>query len=157
MSIAVDQSRLRRVVDAVLPERALDITQATMILQIAQLAAGVDLHEDPAEQATLQAIAQHVFSIVGVRADDVQPIPPVPDEDARSVWLGAIAAQLESRGARELAYALAFLVSVSDLELTPVETAALEEFQHALGLDHRRATDLIILLSDIVEAGDGAR
>lgn len=154
MSIAVDQTRLRRVVEAVLPERRLDVTQATMILQIAQLAAGVDLDDDPAEQATLQAVAQQVFSIVGVKPDEVLPIPPLPDEDARAVWLRAIAAQIKTRGARELAYALAFLVSVADLELTPLERTTLEEFQNALGLEHRRAMDLVILLSEIVAADD---
>lgn len=155
MSIAVDQTRLRHICEAVLPERNLDVVEATRILEIAQLAAGVDLDEDPAEQATLQAVAQHVFAIVGMKSEDVRPIPPLPDEEARSVWLDALAAQLHTRGARELAYALAFLVSVSDLKLTPEETAALEEFQHALGLDYRRATDLVILLSEIV-AGDDA-
>lgn len=154
MSIAVDQTRLRRVVDAVLPDRRLDLAQATMILQIAQLAAGVDLDEDPAEEATLHAVAQHVFSLVGMKPDEDSPIPPLPDEDARAAWLRALASQLETRGARELAYALAFLVSVADLELTPVEKTALEEFQHALGLDHRRATDLVVMLSEIMAAGD---
>lgn len=156
MSIAVDQTRLRRVVEAVLPEKTLDVAEATMILQIAQLAAGVDLEEHPAEEATLHAVAQHVFSMVGMKPDEDAPIPPLPDEDARAAWLRAMASQLETRGARELAYALAFLVSVSDLELTATETAALEEFQHALGLDHRRATDLVVMLSDIVAAGDTA-
>lgn len=155
MSIAVDQSRLRQIVETVMPSRELDPAEATTILQIAQLAAGVDFDdEDPAEEAVLLSVAQQVFSLVGTKPDDVLPIPSLPDAEARAEWLAALAAQLDTRGARELAYALAFLVSVADLELTPAETRALEEFQRALGLDDRRATDLVITLSEIVAAGD---
>jgi tellurite resistance protein len=72
--------------------------------------------------------------------------------DARRARIGTLADQLESRRARELAYAFAFLVSVADVKLTPQETAALEEFQHALGLEYSRATDLVVLLTDVVAA-----
>lgn len=160
MSIAVDQSRLRSIVHTVMPGTKLGRSEAATILQMAQIAAGVDLDpttdEDPAERATLQAIAQHVCSMVGLPREEVLPIPPVRDEHVRLSWLSSLASRLETRGARELAFSLAFLVSVSDLQLTREETAALEDVQRALELDHRRATDLVVLLSEIVAGGDTA-
>ncbi|HSK01580.1 MAG TPA: hypothetical protein VK932_10085 [Kofleriaceae bacterium] len=156
MSIAVDQTRLRRIVEALRVGETLDRAGALTILEIAQLAAGVGPEDDPAEHATLQAIAQHVGSLVGTKPGELLAIPQLPDEDARAGHLALLASQLHTRAARELAYAIAFLVSVADLQLTPAETAALEEFQRALGIDDRRATDLVVLVSEIVAAGDSA-
>ena len=48
---------------------------------------------------------------------------------------------------------IAFLVSIADLELVPAETSALEEFQFALGIAHRRAMDLVVMLAEIIEGG----
>jgi tellurite resistance protein len=156
MSIAVDHSRLRRIIETVLPGATLDRAEATTILQIAQLAAGIELDqardEEPAERAALRAIGQHMCSLVGVPPEEVLPIPAAPDDDIRSAWLSSLAARLETRGARELAFALAFLVSVADLELSPDETSALEDVQRALALDDERATDLVVVLSEIVAA-----
>jgi tellurite resistance protein len=156
MSIAVDQTRLRRIVETLRAGEALDRAGAMTILEIAQLAAGVGPEDDPVEHATLQAVAQHVGSIAGMKPGELLAIPPLPDEEARAGHLALLASQLPTRAARELAYAVAFLVSVADLELTPAERTALEEFQHALGLDYRRATDLVVLVSEIVDAGDTA-
>jgi hypothetical protein len=153
MSIALDQSRLRRIVDAVLQGERLDRSEAATILEFAQLAAGVDLDEDPAELAVLQAFAQHIAPILGERPDDTRPIPPLPDEDARLHWLGALAAELDTRGARELAFVLAYLVSVADLAMSPLETTALEEVQRVLGVDERRATDLVVFVTETVAGG----
>lgn len=156
MSIAVDQTRLRRIVEALRAGESLDRAGVMTILEIAQLAAGVGPEDDPAEHATLQAIAQHVGSIAGTKPGELLAIPQLPDEEARSGHLALLASQLPTRAARELAYAVAFLVSVADLQLTAAETAALEEFQRALGIDDRRATDLVVLVSEIIDAGDSA-
>jgi hypothetical protein len=146
MGIAVDQSRLRRIVEHLVPRESIDRVQATTLLEIAQLAAGADQREDPAELAMLQSVAQQI----GLKPGEIRPIPPVPDEEARVSWIRALAAQLETRSARELAFALAFLLSVADLELAALETSALEEFQRALDVEDRRAIDLVIFLTETV-------
>jgi hypothetical protein len=151
MSIAVDQTRLRRITENILAGSTLGRTEVVTILEIAQLAAGVEPTDDPTAHATLQAVAQHVGSAGGLKPGELQEIPRMPDE-ARGAYLGSLASQLDTRAARELAYAVAFLVSVADLRLTPDEKTALEAFQHALGLDHRRATDLVVLVSETVAA-----
>jgi tellurite resistance protein len=148
MGIAVDQTRLRRIVESFLAGSSLDRAQATTLVQIAQVAAGADLRDDPAEQALLHAVAQHV----GLKPGELLPIPPLPDEEARLEWIGALSKDLRTHPVRELAFALAFLMSVADLELVPAETEALEEFQRALGVDHRRATDVVVLVTEIVAA-----
>ena len=149
-SIAVDQTRLRRMVQTILAGHRLNRNEATTVLQIAQLAAGADHTERPAEHSVLQAIAQHVNSLVGGEAEELSAIPPLDDRDARISWFRAVAAQLPCRAARELAFAMAFLVSVSDLELESTEHESLEELQHVLGVDDRRATDLVVHLTAIL-------
>lgn len=119
MSVAVDQTRLRRIAEAVLAGKDLSRTEAVRILSIAQLAAGIEPEADPAEHAALQAVAQQVGARVGMKPGELLPIPWLPDEETRRAAIEALAAQLETRAARELAYALAFVVSVADMELTP--------------------------------------
>lgn len=152
MSIAVDQTRLRRITEAILGGEHLNRTQASTLLEIAQLAAGVENDDNPAEHSILQAVAQHIAGMVGLKTGEVLPIPPLPDEEARAHWLGSLASCLATPRVRELAYAVVFVVSVADLELTELERRALEQFQHALGLPHRRATDLVVCVSEIVAA-----
>ena len=152
MSIAVDQQRLRRIIEVLLPSRTLDRAEAITMLQFVQLAAGIDDTDDPLEHSIIQSIAQAVCGLAGVRTGDIRAIPPLDDDLARLSWLARLGRQLPSRAARELTYALVFLTSVADLRLTPAERDALEDFQYALGLDDQRATDLVVFLTEIVAA-----
>jgi hypothetical protein len=154
MSIAVDQHRLRRIVETILPGGTLDQREATTMLQFVQLAAGVDQVDDPIEHSIMQSIAQTVSGLAGLRVGEILSIPPIEDEHARRQWLERLGAQLTSGGTRELTYAFVFLTSVADLQLTSTERDALEEFQHALRLDHRRATDLVVFLTSVVAADE---
>lgn len=155
MSIAVDQTRLRRIVETILAGESLNRAEASTVLQIAQLAAGADDTEKPAEHAALQAVAQHIYSLVGLKLPEVSAIPPLPDHDARVSWFRALSAELKTRPARELAFAMAFLVSIADLDLRRDEHESLEELQLALGVDHRRATDIVVQLSETVASSQG--
>jgi tellurite resistance protein len=150
MAIAVDQSKLRIIVQSILAGERLSRSEAEMILEIAQLAAGADDAEQPMEHAVLQSIAQHVSSLVGLRSDEISAIPPLSSYEARMSWFRALSSQLTTRAAHELAFAMAFLVSVADLELQDSERERLEELQHALGVDDRRATDIVVRLTETV-------
>ncbi len=156
MSIAVDQTRLRRIVETILGGKALDRGEVLTVLEIAQLAAGVGPEDDPEEHAALQALAQQISAIAGLRTGELFAIPQIAEEAPRTEHLRLLAAQLASRAARELAYASAFLVSVADLQLTALEKTALDGFQRALGLDDRRATDLVVFVSEVVAAETAA-
>ncbi len=154
VSIAVDQTRLRRILREILPDRSLAPNEAHAILQFVQLAAGLDSDDQAQEHMVVQAIVQLVRSVSefepGLEPDELLPIPTLPDDDARLHWFGAIAKQLRSHGARELAYAFAFLVLVGDLVLTTEEHTGLEELQRVLEIDHRRATALTVCVTEIV-------
>jgi hypothetical protein len=150
MSIAVDQTKLRRIIDSIVANEDLNRNEVTMVLQIAQLAAGSDDVERPIEHSLLQAIAQRVGALVGIKPDELSDIPRIDDDDARLSRLRALAAELHTRAARELAFAMAFLVSISDLDLAAVERTDLEELQHAIGVDDRRAMDLVVQLTETI-------
>lgn len=150
MGIAVDQPRLRQIIEALLPTRNLERSEAITILQFVQLAVGVDSVEDPIEHSIVQSIAQRVTELAGLRVGDIQGIPPLDDDRARLAWFQRLGRQLPSRETRELTYALIFLTCVADLRITPAEREALEEFQQALGIEQQRATDLIVLITEIV-------
>lgn len=136
--------------ETILVGENLQRNEALTVLQVAQLAAGADGTEQPAEHAILQAIAQRIYSHVGLKPGEVSAIGKLHDYDARMSWLRALAAGLESRSARELAFAMAFLVAVSDLELRYAEHESLEELQLVLGVDHRRATDIVVQLTETI-------
>jgi hypothetical protein len=155
MSIAVDQTKLRRIIDTILAGEELDRNEAAMVLQIAQLAAGSDDVERPAEHALLQAIAQRVYGLVGIQTGELCAIPRIDDRGARLAWFRAIAAELHTRAARELAFAMAFLVSISDLELVAIEHTNLDDLQEAIGVDDRRAMDLVIQLAETIASEPG--
>lgn len=148
--IAVDQSKLRRIVDSILGDEQLSREEASSVLQIAQLAAGADDIGQPVGHAVIQAIAQRICSLVGLEPAELLAIPPIRGFDARMSWYRALSSMLQTRAARELSFALAFLVTISDLELRPAERELLDELQHALGVDHRRATDIIVQLAEIL-------
>jgi hypothetical protein len=155
MSIAVDQTRLRRISSALVVGETLDRAQALAIVEIAQLAAGAEPDEDPQEHTILQAAVQHICSLAGLELDEVMAIAQIPDA-ARHARFDTLGRQLATPGTRELAYAVAFLVSVSDLELSPTESSDLEELQRVLHVDHRRATDLAVFIAEAVAAEDAA-
>lgn len=152
MAIAIDQAKLRRIADEILQGEQLDRGEVSQVLTIAQLAAGADHDEQPAEHALLQAIAQHILSRIGLKLGELYAIPPLETPEARIEWFRALSAGLKSRAARELAFAMAFLVSIADLELVGSEHECLETLQQALEVDHRRATDLIVMLTEMIAA-----
>jgi tellurite resistance protein len=157
MSIAIDQTRLRRIVERLAPGLTLTRDEGETILQIAQLAAGADEESHPQEHAVLQQVAQHIGSAIGIDVGELHMIPKIPDEEARAGRLERLANRLDARRTKDLAYTFAFLVSIADLELVPAETKALEEFQLALGVSDRRAMDLVVMLSEIIEGGHAPR
>ena len=84
MSIAVDQTRLRRITLRIAPGVSPTRAEGETILQIVQLAAGADEESHPQEHMVLQQIAQHIGSMVGLELDELHMIPKVPDEEARA-------------------------------------------------------------------------
>src|SRR5262249_7440662 len=125
------------------------------VLQLAQLAAAIDLEEDPAEQSLLRSLTTRLCAATGVPPDSVPLLSPIPtDDEERAAQIAALVLRLPTTGARDLAFALAYLMIVSDLELAPVEDALMQQLQRALTIPPERASDLVDAIARIVTPGE---
>ncbi len=144
MSIDLDPAMFRQILDLMPP---LDRRELPAVIAIAQLAAAVDLSDDAAETALLDQL----YAIAGITPDSVPPLSPVPtDREERATRIAVLSHLLASQGSRELAYALAYLLSVSDVEISPVEIKLLDELAQRLGISAARANELVDAVARIV-------
>ncbi len=154
MSIELDDRTFGRLLDIVMPGRTPAATETSTILQIAQLAAGVDLDEDVDERGLLGTLTRQLCATAGIPLESVRPLSPLPiDAEERTARIASLAAGLATTSARELAYIVAYLLIVSDLELAPVETELLDGLRAALRVEDRRASELAAEVSELVTPG----
>src|SRR3954471_4178901 len=90
--------------------------EALAIVDVARLAAAADKKTDLSEQVVLLALTKIVCEMAGMTA---MPDAPKAIDPKRLMEIGE---QLVPQGARELAYASAFLIMVQDLEVTKEES-----------------------------------
>ena len=115
------------------------------ILKIAFLTAEIDLDEDPDELQLLRTACRMLFQLAGYPPEQLPIVSPLPlpeDPEARSACIHDLAQRLPIEGARELAFGIANLFVVEDLELAPIEQAFLEELRRELHIDPARAAEL---------------
>jgi hypothetical protein len=150
MAIELDDARFRKIIDATLVDR-IDASEIRAVITVAQLAASIDLDDDPGEQALLGALTHRLCELGGIDADSIGPLSPVPtDDEERAACLERLAPELASPGARELAYVLAYLMIAVDLELAPIEAVFLDELLRKLHIAPERAGELVEMVSEIV-------
>ena len=124
------------------------------IVQLGYLAAEIDLDDDPDEAALLGALGDHLWRAAGSAPEPVGLVTPVPlDREERLAWVDALAGQLHTTSGRELAYVVAYMLTIVDLELAPVEGKLLDELRRALHLTEPRAADLVATAAEIVTPG----
>jgi uncharacterized membrane protein YebE (DUF533 family) len=111
--VALDLSKLRDTLQAIHAE--LTPTQANAIVDIARFAASADGRMDINEMGTIAQVAKVVMGMAG------QPDVVVPAQPITAARLSELGHQLQSAGARELAYAAAMLVVHADRKLTDSE------------------------------------
>jgi hypothetical protein len=117
---------------------ALTADEAKAILDITRRAAAADNRTDIAEMTMLLRLKDYVSQL----ADEVSlPVTGTVDR--------VIASDL-SRGARELAFACAYLVMDQDLSLVDEEKALASTLGAELGLDGARMTELIATIDSLV-------
>lgn len=147
----LDDTTTDRLLEAILPPgTALTAGDATTILRLGWLAAEIDLREDRDELGVWSSLVRRFSAKTGSPAA-VAPVSPVPEGDEeRAARIGELAAQLATRAARELAYALAYLLAVADVELAPVEQTFLDQLRRALSIDEARAAALVATAAQIV-------
>lgn len=151
----LDAVTFRTLAKQLLPPRTtLSADEATAVVQIAELAVGVDLEVDVDEHALLQQVKRHVCAIGGISPDDVPEVSPLPlDGEERRAWCERLAGPLVTTGSRELAYVLAYLVVAGDLELAPVEGSLIDDLQHALELSDARADEIVEAAAELATPG----
>lgn len=151
MAIQLDDAMFQQLLDATLGSARIEPREARAVIAIAELTAAVDLDETPAETTLLGAFADRLCERARIELATIRPLTEIPtDEQERLEALAERARLLVTRGARELAYAAAYLVVVADLELEPLETQFLEDIRVTLDIDPRRAAELAELAAQIV-------
>lgn len=150
MHFFMDRAFVREILgsDRLLPE------DVRTIMRIVYITTHVDFDQDVAEREALQEIAGCLWDVAGVDAEAIQVVSPLPldDYERRNVIRG-LAAQLPTRGGREVAYVASYLAATADRELAPVEGKWLDEIQHALGIADERAADLAATGAESITPG----
>ncbi|HEX7839787.1 MAG TPA: hypothetical protein VF469_20065 [Kofleriaceae bacterium] len=155
MAIEIDDAKFQQILDVTLGSQRLGPHEIRTVLLVAQLAAAVDLDDDPAERTTLQALTSRLCAWGGISPDSVPLLSPVPmDEEERAARIATLVRALRTTGARDLAFALAYLIIVADLELAPIEDSVLQQLQRELTIPGERASDLISAVAAIVTPGE---
>lgn len=141
--MSIDASRFSDAIRSI-HTGTLSEADAETIVALAQLAVDADGREDADEIATFFAIGKAVYAYAGINDTPTPTFAADEDDDER---LASLAKQLTTPAAKELAYAVAFVMAVSDIDLAPEEGAMVEALREALGLDEDRAADLAATVS----------
>jgi hypothetical protein len=151
----VDETIFRAIAMRLLPaSTTLLPDEVVALVHAAQVASGADLVENREEQTVAEMLINDLCQMMHVNAASISPASPLPvgPEEQRD-WAVRIAGALMTFGANELAYVMAYLVTVADLHVPPAESEFLEELRYALDLTRERARDLAIEVSSMVTPG----
>jgi tellurite resistance protein len=122
--------------------------EAKAVAGIAQLVAGADDKEDEEETAVLQEIIDHLSAFAGLAV--AIPTVQANDDYERLEKIREVGARLPTAPSRELAYALAYAVSISDMDLAPAESEFLADLAVAIGISDDRADELASIVGQAV-------
>jgi tellurite resistance protein len=131
------------------PASKLTAPEAELVVAIAQLAVAADRVEDPDESALFNQLAGHIYQHANVKTTP-PTLGPVEDADQRLDHLRSHAAQLQGKASAALAYAVAYILAISDMDLDPDEGEMLDVLCEALGLDEEKADDLLPVVSELL-------
>ena len=133
-----DDSRYRAAIKLIHPG-ALSEADADAVIAIAQLTVDADGREDAEEIKKYFAIGKAIYSHAGLESS---PTPTFADHEEDDDRLRTLAGLLSTPAAKELAYAVAFMMAVADTDLAPEEGALVEALRDALGLTEDRANEI---------------
>lgn len=154
MSIDLDARTFGRLITAVAPGEPPTPSEIRTILLIAQLAAEIDLDDDEAEVGLLASLTRQLCALGRIPRSSVPVLSQVPtDAEERHAQITALARQLGTQRACELAFVVAYLLVVVDLELAPVEADLLVDLRTAFGLPPERADALAGEIAELVTPG----
>ena len=135
----------------VAPEHQAPISppEAELIVAIAQLAVAADRIQRGDERSLFDTLAHHVYAHAKL-ATTPPTYAPLDDDDQRIDHLRTHAAQLHGKPAGALAYAIAYILTIADLDLAPAEGDFIEILREALALDEDKSDELIAAVSEII-------
>ena len=132
------------------PDRGkLTAAEAELVIAIAQLAVAADRVEDPDEKALFHQLAGHIYEHASVSTTPPS-LGPVEDAERRLDHLRSHAAQLKGKPSAALAYSVAYILAISDMDLDPDEGLMLEILREALALDEAKADELLPVVSELI-------
>lgn len=152
----IDAEQYAKIVQAAFadaPDTTLTPAQAELVIAIAQLAVAADRVEDPDEQALFAALAEHVYAHAKLKTT-APTLGPVDDEEQRIEHLQSHAAQLRGTPAAALAYSIAYVLTIADLDLAPEEGELLDLLVEALGINPERGDDLTAAVAEAITPTD---
>jgi hypothetical protein len=123
--------------------------EAELVVAICQLAVAADGVEDADEAALFDTIAAQVYAHANA-ATTPPTFHPLDDQEQRRDLIKSHAAQLAGKPSAALAYALAYILAIADLDLAPEEGEFIEDLGDALGIDPDRADELIVSITEII-------
>jgi tellurite resistance protein len=138
-----DDSRYRAAIKLIHPG-ALSEADAETVVAIAQLTVDVDGREDAEEISKFFAMGKAIFSHAGF---ENSPTPTFAGDEEDDERLRALAGQLSTPAAKELAYAVAYMMAVADTDLAPEEGALVDALRETLGLTEDRADEIAASVS----------
>jgi hypothetical protein len=146
--MTIDAAQLRTALQAIHPGK-LAVADAETVIALAQMAVDADGQEDAEEIKLFFAVGKAVNELAGLTDT---PTPTFADDDDDRIE--KLASSLATKEGRELAYAVAHLLSVVDVEISPAEDDLLTTLRGALGLGDERADELAAQLSAAITPMD---
>lgn len=130
----LDDSKLREALKAIAP--AVSPAEAAAIIDIGRFAASVDGRMDMSEMATVARVSKIIHAMSG------EHDAPVPSTQMAAGWLVDISKRLPAQASRELAYAVAHLIVITDGKITSEESELRTKLSEALRIPADRARSL---------------
>jgi hypothetical protein len=137
-----DETRYRAAIKLIHPA-ALAEADAATVVEIAQLAVDADGREDAEEIKNFFAMGKAIYGHAGLETST----PTFIGDDEDDEHLRNLAGKLSTPAAKELAYAVAFMMAISDIDLAPEEGALVDALRDALGLTEERADEIAATVS----------
>jgi len=144
--MTLDTGRFREILTPIHPGKV-SPTDAEVILELAQLCIDSDGREDADEITTFFALGKAVFSMAGLEGT---PTPTFMGGDEDNERMRELTAQLSTTPGKELAFACAHLLSISDVDIAPEEDAFIAALRDSLAITVERGDEIAAQLNAAV-------
>ncbi|HEY4059117.1 MAG TPA: hypothetical protein VGM39_21020 [Kofleriaceae bacterium] len=142
----VGQGQLKELVKALHPGK-LSAVDAEAIVELTQLALDADGREDSDEIKTFFALGKAVFGLAGMGDAELPTFVGGDDDGER---MKELASSISATPAKELAFACAHVLSISDVDIAPEESDFLAALLDTLGISDERSEALVEQVNELI-------